>query len=149
MPAGNRLLDGSITDAAPEFTVSVSSGGTVTVDTTQAPLLVNSATNTYRYWVQVRGNVSGTVTLTPIANSWVATDTANGQTVPNAGTLTPHAHLTTGYLDVTLAPTAHRTAVQRRSALCRHRLRQPFLGVVLLVIDVAARLILTPRKLFA
>ena len=31
------------------------------------------------------GDVSGTVTLTPVANSWVANDTATAEIVPNAG----------------------------------------------------------------
>ena len=109
VPTGQRLNDASIADAAPEFTVTVSGGGTVTVDTTQAPILIDATNHTYRYWVQVRGDVTGAITLTPIDKSWVATDTATGEDVPNAGTLTPHGHFSTGYIDVLLAPTASQT----------------------------------------
>ena len=47
-------------------------GGTVALDTSQAPLLLDAATNTYRYWLLTKGTVSG-ITIAPIEKSWAAT----------------------------------------------------------------------------
>ena len=55
VPSGDRLDASSITDLAPEFTVT-STTGSIQLDSTQAPILVNATTNTYRYWT-VSSNV--------------------------------------------------------------------------------------------
>ncbi|MDX6411753.1 MAG: large repetitive protein, partial [Gaiellaceae bacterium] len=123
MPTGQRLEGGSVTDSLPEFTITVSSGGTVTIDTTQQPLLMNAATNTYRYWVQARGDVSGNVELDALANSWIAKDTTTGALSVNPGTLHAHPHLTTGYVDVTLAPTVNQTVDESTVASADLQLR--------------------------
>src|SRR5205085_1129110 len=48
-PAGSRLEAASITDFDPELKVNTVTGGTLAFDDTQAPVLVNATTNTYRY----------------------------------------------------------------------------------------------------
>ena len=73
--ANEQLDDSSITDLAPEFTLSAASGS-IALDSTQAPVLIDPTTHTYRYWV-VSDNATG-ITLTPIDSSWALDDTTTG-----------------------------------------------------------------------
>ena len=116
VPSGQQLTDSSITDLAPEFTLNVTGPGTVTLDNTQAPVLIDAATHTYRYWVVSNGTTAATVvTLTPIDSSWALVDTTSGNTLPNADdaatafTSVDTTHLDTPYVDVELAATANQT----------------------------------------
>src|SRR5262249_36993718 len=90
-----------------------SSGSVITVDTTQAPVLIDAATHTFRHWV--RGTYdTGTVTLTFLAGSWVTTNLTTGEAVGNLETTLTVANpstINTGYLDVTLRPTTGQTVV--------------------------------------
>ncbi|HKI92981.1 MAG TPA: hypothetical protein VJ986_11835, partial [Gaiellaceae bacterium] len=113
VPTGDRLTASSITDLAPEFTIA-STTGSIQLDSTQAPILVDAATNTYRYWT-IANNAGGTITLTPIDSAWAFVQTASGNTVANpldaasAFSNVDTSHLATHYLDVGLAPTANQT----------------------------------------
>src|SRR5918994_2440180 len=108
MPGGHTLDRASIADIDPEFEISASGGGSVAFDTSQAPLLLDAATNRYRYWLNTKGTVTG-ISITPIAKSWAATNTATQQGVPNAGTLAEvDEQLGVHWIDVKLTPTAGR-----------------------------------------
>ena len=121
VPTGQKLDDASITDLAPEFSITVNGPGTVTLDSTQAPVLINATTNTYRYWVISQGTTNATtLTLTPGDgipgdSTWALVDTTSGNTLPNpttaaaAFTNVDTSGLDTPYIDVGLAPTANQT----------------------------------------
>ena len=109
MPGGHTLDRASIADIDPEFTVTPTGGGTVTFDTSQAPLLLDAATNRYRYWLLTKGTVSS-ITIAPIEKSWAALDGATQQVVPNAGTLAEvDEKLGVHWIDVKLTPTLGQT----------------------------------------
>ncbi|HXG46835.1 MAG TPA: hypothetical protein VNO52_04360, partial [Methylomirabilota bacterium] len=83
-PAGVGIARASITDLAPEFTLSGPGLGTVRLDEGQAPLLIDDTTPgqlTYRYWISGEF-AEGTVTLTFLEDSWsyLATPAASGGT---------------------------------------------------------------------
>ena len=115
IPTGDRLDDSSITDLAPEFTIS-STGGTIALDSTQAPILINATTHTYRYWT-VSNNATG-IALTPDQDGlgWALVD-GTGNTVSNPLTASAAfgpidtTHVATPYVDLGLAPTANQTPV--------------------------------------
>src|SRR5207253_8775450 len=90
LPAGGSTFDvASIIDLAPEFTLTAPAGVTVALDATQAPVLVRQSgtTATFRYWTS--GDARGQpLTLTFLANSWVARDLAGGQILNAASTTT-------------------------------------------------------------
>ena len=59
--ASNQRLDTrSITDAGDEFTITAA-GGTVRLDPSQRPILINEATHTYRYFVLSKASGAGPV----------------------------------------------------------------------------------------
>ena len=87
---GRQLDDASITDLAPEFTIAVTSGpGTVALDSTQAPILIDASNDTYRYWVTRTGHGlddddradAGRRQTTD--STWALVDTTSGNTSPN------------------------------------------------------------------
>ncbi|MBN1192526.1 MAG: hypothetical protein JXA36_02365, partial [Coriobacteriia bacterium] len=113
VPAGYVLDEASITDLGTEFVVSAT-GGTVTVDETQAPLLINGDAHTYRYWVISTGAPTGLV-LTWVKNSWALTNTTSGETEGNEGiwVVAPGVALTT-------EESEHNAAVAGSSTVSSH-----------------------------
>src|SRR5262249_44985098 len=76
-PAGSVLRPDTVTDLAPEF--KLAPGSTVTLDSTQAPVLVDG-----KYWYWVKGSGTGSVSIIWLKETWSYTD-ANGNEVFAAG----------------------------------------------------------------
>ena len=72
-PSSSFDLDAaSVTDAAPEFNLGGVGLGTITVDGSQAPSVIDATAGTVRYWLT--GSFSaGSVSITYIAGSWAFT----------------------------------------------------------------------------
>ncbi|HET6548786.1 MAG TPA: calcium-binding protein, partial [Solirubrobacter sp.] len=111
MPGGVVLDRNTISDLDPEFDVTAvgDAGAAAAVDSTEAPLLLDAATNTYRYWLRTKGTVTD-VTVVPIEKSWTGTNTATQESVPAPGTLSKvQAKIGVHWVDVKLVPTAGQT----------------------------------------
>src|ERR1700744_3505440 len=86
VPSGETIDDSTVTDLAPEFSLSASKG-TVTLDGPPPAVLISSTstTRTYRYWVDSTGtDATTTLTLTPIDSAWALDVTSDGTTNPNS-----------------------------------------------------------------
>ena len=111
-PAGYRLDEASITDAADDFVLN-STGDSVQLDRAQRPILVatDGDSRTYRFWVRSAGG-SG-VGFGELENGWVAINKATGQSqgknLPAMELVGGEVGLTRRYIDVLLAPRAAAT----------------------------------------
>ena len=90
MPSGAKRFDvPSITDLAPEFTITAPDTITVSLDGTQAPILVGetATTATFRYWIN--GDTDGqSLTLNFIADTWAAI-ASDGAEISNTASTAP------------------------------------------------------------
>jgi hypothetical protein len=116
VPTGRTLDIASVTDAAPEFTLSGPGLGTITLDGTRPPVLLLSApsgtTATFRYWLTgtfVAGDV--TVTLLPGTWSYVAAPVPAASYLP---TIAVSGATTPGSLTVTFANLSGGRSTRRR-----------------------------------
>ena len=117
VPAGFRLDEDSITDLGDDFVLSSTTGG-LTLDSTQAPVLLDAGTHTYRFWTKSTGTVSG-VTIANLGNDaagqqlvgWSTIDVSSGQagTNPTMPLIVDSSHVNTVWIDVQLASTAGNT----------------------------------------
>ena len=71
-PAGESIIETSITDLAPEFTLGGPGLGTASLDISQAPVLKAGTTDTYYYWI-VGDFGTGAVSAAFLASSWTVT----------------------------------------------------------------------------
>src|SRR2546426_3924389 len=69
-PTGLAIDEGSVTDLAPEFTLTGDGLGSVVLDNSRAPVLVGTSTKTFRYWLTGAFAASGKVTLTMLPDTW-------------------------------------------------------------------------------
>ena len=88
LPSGAESIDiSSVTDAAAEF--SISSPGTLSIDTTQAPVLISQSSTAYVFRYFTTGTASsGPVSLTYVDGSVTFRDAGGQPVVPAAGTYT-------------------------------------------------------------
>ncbi|PYQ00803.1 MAG: hypothetical protein DMF83_27255, partial [Acidobacteria bacterium] len=90
-PAGLAIDEGSITDLAPEFTLTGDGLGSVVLDNSRAPVVVGTSTNTktFRYWLTGAFAASGKVTLTMLPDTWAFNVTDFDLTDTDPGLATP------------------------------------------------------------
>ena len=67
---GYTIDPASVETLTAKFTMSGTGLGTATVDTSQAPVLVNATTNTYMFWLNGAFAATGTVTINFIPGSY-------------------------------------------------------------------------------
>ena len=117
VPSGMRLDERSITDIGDEFTITAA-GGTVKLDPSQRPVLVNAGTHTYRYFVVSKPTVAGgplpTIAVGGIVSigdantpsGWALINGTTGDSTGGTGSLAFEAHLDESYVDVAARPDA-------------------------------------------
>ena len=106
--------DASISDLAPEFTLSGDGLGTVSIDASQRPTRLPGTANTWRYWLTGVFAATGDVDVTPIAGSVTF---GGAGTMPAAAVLSnPGTTNDRTYVDVRFDPTA-RGALDENSIL--------------------------------
>ena len=97
-PTGFTIDFDSIRDLAPELRLAGSGLGTVTLDNSQAPLVLNESTRSVRYWVTGKWAATGTVDAFFLPGTWSFKQAVSPSNTPQT--------LTSGsFIDVTLPAT--------------------------------------------
>ncbi|MHC4396737.1 MAG: hypothetical protein ACYS1A_13895 [Planctomycetota bacterium] len=73
VPAGHTINMDSVTDIDAEFTLGGDGTANIQIDDTQAPILIDADTNTFRYWITGIFE-AGDVAVTFLAGTWSTTD---------------------------------------------------------------------------
>ena len=127
VPTGEPLDDSSITDLAPEFTISASSGADHARHDAGAG--ADRRARTYRYWTTGALQAGDSVVLHFVDNKWQYFD-SSGNATPNSGqadfTLPSTATIGRHYIDVNLTPSGSNTvnaATVDGGEICARRLR--------------------------
>ena len=107
LPAGAESIDASsVTDAAAEF--SITSSGTLSLDTTQAPVLISQSSTAYVFRYFTTGTASSPITLSYVDGSVTFLDASDQPVVPTAGTYTvTGTYSGDTYIDVEFAAAAN------------------------------------------